>query len=122
MLSAGQLASPRLRYGRLVPQRVQHRVGKPDIIPRPFRADLVVPAVSYQVAQQQQTFKGPKNLEGGRHTARSLAGDAGVDRDISQRTGGWATEKMSDHYNHPEAARFRQAAEDVARHVSEAGS
>ncbi len=45
--------------------------------------------------------------EGGRHTARSLGDDAGIDSDISQRTLGHATRAKSYHYNHPEAARFR---------------
>jgi len=52
--------------------------------------------------------------EGGRHTARSLGDDAGIDSDISRRTLGHATRAMSDHYNHAEAARFRQAAESFA--------
>jgi hypothetical protein len=60
--------------------------------------------------------------EGGRHTARSLGDDAGIDPEISQRKLGHATRAMSDHYNHPEAARFRQAAEDVARYMEGAGS
>ena len=62
----------------------------PDLVSRRFKA--IARAAGLRVI---------KLHEGGRHTARSLAGDAGVDRDISQRTGGWATEKMSDHYNHP---------------------
>jgi hypothetical protein len=60
--------------------------------------------------------------EGGRHTASSLGDDAGVDREIKQRTLGHANFEMTGHYTHPEAARFRQAAEDVARYVEEAGS
>ncbi len=60
--------------------------------------------------------------EGTRHTANSLGDDAGVDQEIRQRTGGWATREMTSHYNHPEAARFRQAAEDVAAYVGRAGS
>jgi integrase len=58
----------------------------------------------------------------GRHTGRSLGGDAGVEDDKMQEQLGHATKKMSANYNHPEAAAMRAAANDVATYVREAGS
>jgi integrase len=52
--------------------------------------------------------------EGGRHTASSLGHDAQVDPEIRRRTLGHADADMTSHYTYPEAAAFRQAAEDVA--------
>ena len=60
--------------------------------------------------------------EGGRHTAASLGDDAGVDREINQTTLGHANPEMTAHYTHPEAARFRAAANEVARYVGGTGS
>lgn len=61
--------------------------------------------------------------KGGRHTASSLGHDAKVDPEIRQRTHiKHATAEMTSHYTHPEAAAYRQAAEDVAKLVEGAGS
>jgi hypothetical protein len=80
-------------------------------------------AYQHQLAGRRHDLRDPIKLhEGGRHTASSLGDDAGVDREINQRTLGHANFEMTGHYTHPEAARFRQAAEDVARYVEEAGS
>jgi integrase len=60
--------------------------------------------------------------EGSRHTAASLGDDAEVDAEICQRTLGHASRGMTDHYTHPEAVRFRQAAEAVAAYVEKEGN
>jgi integrase len=83
----------------------------PDYVSRRFKA--IAKAAGLPVI---------KLHEGGRHTAASLGDDAGVDAEIRQRTLGHATAAMTAHYTHPEAARFRQAAEDVAAYVEGAGS
>jgi integrase len=54
----------------------------------------------------------------GRHSAASLARDAGVDRSIRKEDLGHATESMTDHYTHIEAEAHLQAAESVARLVA----
>ena len=61
-------------------------------------------------------------LHEGRHSAASLARDAGVDRNIRQAQLGHATGTMTDHYTHVEAEAHLQAAEAVARLVREAGA
>lgn len=63
-----------------------------------------------------------KLYEGGRHTASSLGHDAKVDPEIRRWTLGHADAEMTSHYTHPEAAAYRQAAEDVAKLVEGAGS
>ena len=103
-----QLAG-RLRAGRawqdhdLVFCRDDGTPWPPDLVSRRFKSAAKAAGVSVV-----------RLHEGGRHTARSLGDDAGIDSEISQRTLGHATRAMGDHYNHPEAARFRQAAESVA--------
>lgn len=61
-------------------------------------------------------------LHEGRHSAASLARDAGVDARIRQEQLGHATKSMGDHYTHVLAEDHRAAAEAVARLVGEAGS
>jgi integrase len=61
-------------------------------------------------------------LHEGRHSAASLARDAGVDAKIRQEQLGHATGAMTDHYTHVLADAHLQAAEAVARLVGEAGS
>ena len=61
-------------------------------------------------------------LHEGRHSAASLARDAGVDPKIRQEQLGHATGAMTDHYTHVFADAHRAAAEAVARHVGEARS
>jgi integrase len=61
-------------------------------------------------------------LHEGRHTAASLARDAGVDPKIRQEQLGHATGKMTDHYTHVLAEAHLDAAEAVARLAGEARS
>ncbi|HUD39885.1 MAG TPA: tyrosine-type recombinase/integrase, partial [Streptosporangiaceae bacterium] len=61
-------------------------------------------------------------LHEGRHSAASLARDAGVDDKIRQEQLGHATKEMTDHYTHVLADAHLAAAEAVARHVAEAGA
>jgi integrase len=61
-------------------------------------------------------------LHEGRHSAASLARDAGVDRNIRQAQLGHATGTMTDHYTHVEAASHRAAAEAVAKLLGEASA
>lgn len=61
-------------------------------------------------------------LHEGRHSAASLARDAGVDPKIRQEQLGHATGAMTDHYTHVLADAHLAAAEAVARHVGEAGA
>ena len=61
-------------------------------------------------------------LHEGRHTAASLARDAGVDPKIRQEQLGHATGTMTDHYTHVLAEAHLDAAEAVARLTGEAGS
>jgi integrase len=61
-------------------------------------------------------------LHEGRHSAASLARDAGVDAKIRQEQLGHATGAMTDHYTHVLAEQHLAAAEAVARLVSEAGA
>ena len=61
-------------------------------------------------------------LHEGRHSAASLARDAGVDASIRQEQLGHATKAMTDHYTHVLAEAHLDAAEAVARLVGEAGS
>lgn len=61
-------------------------------------------------------------LHEGRHTAASLARDAGVDAKVRQEQLGHTTGAMTDHYTHVLAEQHLAAAEAVARLVSEAGS
>ncbi len=61
-------------------------------------------------------------LHEGRHTAASLARDAGVDARIRQEQLGHATRRMTDHYTHILAEAHLDAAEAVARLAGEAGS
>ncbi|HMH91396.1 MAG TPA: tyrosine-type recombinase/integrase [Streptosporangiaceae bacterium] len=58
----------------------------------------------------------------GRHSAASLARDAGVDAKIRQDDLGHATPAMTDHYTHVLAEAHLEAAEAVARLVEEAGA
>lgn len=61
-------------------------------------------------------------LHEGRHSAASLARDAGVDAKIRQEQLGHATGAMTDHYTHVLAEAHLEAAEAVARLVGEATS
>jgi integrase len=61
-------------------------------------------------------------LHEGRHTAASLARDAGVDAKIRQEQLGHATGAMTDHYTHVLADAHIEAAEAVARLAREAGA
>ncbi len=61
-------------------------------------------------------------LHEGRHSAASLARDAGVDAKIRQEQLGHATGAMTDHYTHVLADAHLAAAEAVARLVEEAGA
>jgi integrase len=61
-------------------------------------------------------------LHEGRHSAASLARDAGVDPKIRQEQLGHATGAMTDHYTHVLAEAHLAAAEAVARLVGEAGA
>lgn len=61
-------------------------------------------------------------LHEGRHSAASLARDAGVDAKIRQEQLGHATKAMTDHCTHVLAEAHLDAAEAVARLVGEAGS
>jgi len=61
-------------------------------------------------------------LHEGRHSAASLARDAGVDPKIRQEQLGHATGAMTDHYTHVLADAHIAAAEAVAKLVSEAGA
>jgi integrase len=61
-------------------------------------------------------------LHEGRHSAASLARDAGVDPKIRQEQLGHATGAMTDHYTHVLAEAHLEAAEAVARLVGEAGA
>jgi integrase len=61
-------------------------------------------------------------LHEGRHSAASLARDAGVDARIRQEQLGHATQAMTDHYTHILAEAHLDAAEAVARLVGEAGA
>jgi integrase len=58
----------------------------------------------------------------GRHSAASLARDAGVDAKIRQEQLGHATGAMTDHYTHVLADAHLAAAEAVAKLVGEAGA
>ena len=57
-------------------------------------------------------------LHEGRHSAASLARDAGVDRRIRKEQLGHVTDAMADHYTHVLAESHRDAAEKVARLVA----
>jgi integrase len=57
-------------------------------------------------------------LHEGRHSAASLARDAGVDRNIRKEDLGHATDIMADHYTHVLAEAHLEAAEAVARLVA----
>jgi integrase len=59
-------------------------------------------------------------LHEGRHSAASLARDAGVDAKIRQEQLGHTTGTMTDHYTHVLAGAHLEAAEAVARYVGEA--
>lgn len=62
-------------------------------------------------------------LHEGRHSAASLARDAGVDHKIRQEQLGHATGAMTDHYTHVLAEAHLEAAEAVAKLVAgEAGA
>jgi integrase len=61
-------------------------------------------------------------LHEGRHSAASLARDAGVDHKIRQEQRGHTTGAMTDHYTHVLADALLQAAEAVAKLVGEAGA
>ncbi|HTT53851.1 MAG TPA: site-specific integrase [Streptosporangiaceae bacterium] len=61
-------------------------------------------------------------LHEGRHSAASLARDAGVDAKVRQEQLGHATGAMTDHYTHVLAEQHLAAAEAVARLVGEAGA
>jgi integrase len=61
-------------------------------------------------------------LHEGRHSAASLARDAGVDPKIRREQLGHATQAMTDHYTHVLADAHLEAAEAVARLVREAGA
>lgn len=61
-------------------------------------------------------------LQEGRHSAASLARDAGVDDKIRQDQLGHTTQTMTDHYTHILADAHRDAAEAVAKLVGEAGA
>jgi integrase len=61
-------------------------------------------------------------LHEGRHSAASLARDAGVDSKIRQEQLGHTTEAMTDHYTHVLAEAHIEAAEAVAKLVREAGA
>src|SRR5450756_346619 len=61
-------------------------------------------------------------LHEGRHTAASLARDAGVDPKIRQEQLGHTTGAMTDHYTHVLAAAHLAAAEAVAKLAREAGA
>jgi hypothetical protein len=58
----------------------------------------------------------------GRHSAASLARDAGVDPKLRREQLGHTTDKMTDHYTHVLAEAHLDAAERVARLVDEAGA
>ena len=82
----------------------------PDYVSRRFKAtarDAGLPVIK---------------LHEGRHSAASLARDAGVDAKIRQEQLGHATGAMTDHYTHVLAEAHREAAEAVARLVGEAGA
>ncbi len=59
--------------------------------------------------------------EGGRHTARSLMGDAEISEDISMREVGHQSREIDQRYNHPAIQRHLAAAEVVAAQVRKAG-
>ena len=61
-------------------------------------------------------------LHEGRHSAASLARDAGVDPKIRREQLGHTTGAMTDHYTHVLAEAHLEAAETVARYVGEAGA
>lgn len=61
-------------------------------------------------------------LHEGRHSAASLARDAGVDPKIRREQFGHATGAMTDHYTQVLAEQHLAAAEAVARLVGEAGA
>lgn len=82
----------------------------PDQVSRRFKA--IAAAAGLRVIK----------LHEGRHSAASLARDAGVDPKIRQEQLGHTTGAMTDHYTHVLAEAHRAAAEAVARHVGEAGS
>jgi integrase len=58
----------------------------------------------------------------GRHSAASLARDAGVDQKVRQEQLGHATPAMTDRYTHVMADAHLEAGERVARMVEEAGA
>lgn len=59
--------------------------------------------------------------EGGRHTGRSLMGDAEVSTDVSKREVGHSDNATHTRYNHPLIEANQQAVEKVAKLVREAG-
>ncbi len=59
-------------------------------------------------------------LHEGRHTAASLARDAGVDPEIRRRALGHADAAMTSHYTHVHAESHRAAADQVAALVAKA--
>jgi integrase len=82
----------------------------PDYVSREFKryaAEAGVPVIK---------------MHEGRHSAASLARDAGVDHKIRQEQLGHATGAMTDHYTHVLADAHLEAAERVARLVEEAGA
>lgn len=82
----------------------------PDLVSRRFKA--LAAAAGVPVIK----------LHEGRHTAASLARDAGVDAKIRQEQLGHATGAMTDHYTHVLADAHIEAAEAVARLAREAGA
>ena len=82
----------------------------PDYVSREFKryaAEAGVPVIK---------------MHEGRHSAASLARDAGVDHKIRQEQLGHATPAMTDRYTHVMADAHLEAAERVARLVEEAGA
>jgi integrase len=61
-------------------------------------------------------------MQEGRHSAASLARDAGVDQKLRREQLGHTTDRMTDHYTHVLAEAHLDAAERVARLVDEAGA
>lgn len=82
----------------------------PDYVSRRFKA--IAAAAGLPVIK----------LHEGRHSAASLARDAGVDPKIRQEQLGHATGSMTDHYTHVLAEAHLEAAEAVARLVGRAGA
>jgi integrase len=103
-------ASTAWRDNDLVFCREDGSAWPPDYVSRRFKA--IAAAAGLPVIK----------LHEGRHSAASLARDAGVDAKIRQEQLGHATGTMTDHYTHVLAEDHRAAAEAVARLVMGAGS